>query len=526
MCFNRWKMIRNYNRGSGGSDVDLSPIYSQLNTINNWILHADFDTNLSYSIVSLSNEFNDFTNNFDTYLDSYLDTYLDSYLDISLSNLTNSITKNSYNISVLKDNTNNLQTSFNDLYANATNMVTSYYSADINSIKSSVDSIISLTQTLSSAVINISNEQNNHNSSITNLNSSVQYLMDNFNTDVQPQLFHTQYTDTIFSEPYVCFYNPYSATFFVNDLKYNLSGQQAISMNCAAISSVNSVSFYAFQLYLTCNYDGYATFNSAAIWDVDIKGNQLNSSYLLDLEFNSCSLGNANFNSLTHLNISECSFQKLELNDISRCELINNPNGFFRINANNIWQFIMTNAETHDNIQKTFNLNDCSIVSLSNLGSISSVNINNCVYYTFNNNTISTCKIDCTNFDQNISAKSVIGFAKNSIQLLSAKNIANNFESNTINTAILEYPLYELHPPHRIVGNSISAFYFEYYDYYYLDLYLDKIYNNTIGSLYLPVENNYYQTINNGTYDLELFSSISNYFKSNNTISVIIPWFR
>ena len=67
--------------------------------------------------------------------------------------------------------------------------------------------------------------------------------MDNFVTDVQPQLFRTSYNGTMFSENYVCFYNPYSATFFVNDLKYNLSGQQAISMNCAAISSVNSVSF-------------------------------------------------------------------------------------------------------------------------------------------------------------------------------------------------------------------------------------------------------------------------------------------
>ena len=520
-------MIRNYNRSSGGSDVDLSPIYSQLNTINNWILHADFDTNLSYSIESLSSEFNDFTNNFNNNLDSYLNTYLDSYLDISLSNFTNSITKNSYDISLLSNNTNILQTSFDNLYSSATNMVTSYYTASINSIITSIDSISALTQTLSSAVINISNEQNNHNSSITNLNSSVQYLMDNFITDVQPQLFHTKYTSTLFSEPYVCFYNPYSATLFVNNLRYNLSGQQAISMNCGAISSVNSVSFFMFQLYLTCNYEGHATFNSASIWDVNIKGNQLNSSYALDMEFKSCAFANAKFDSFTHINISECSFQNLELNNISRCGLFNNTNGFFRISANNLWQFLMTNSKIQNDIpQKTFVLNNCSIVSLSSLGTISSVNLNDIVYYTLNNNTISTCKIDCTNFDQNISANSVIGFAKNSIGLLSAKNIANNFESNTINTAILEYPMYELHPPHRIVGNSISVFYFEYYDYSYIDLFIGKIYNNTISTLYLPVENNYYQTINNGTYDLSIFSSISNYFTSHNNISVILPWFR
>lgn len=520
-------MIRNYNRSGGGSDVDLSPIYSQLNTINNWILHADFDTNLSQSLVNLSNEFHSYTNNFDTYLGSYLDTYLDNYIDSTLSNFTNSITKNSYDISLLSDNTNNLQTSFDNLYSSATNMVTSYYTASINSIKTSINSINALTRTLSSAVINISNEQNNHNSSITNLNSSVQYLMDNFNTDVQPQLIRTSYNETMFSESFVCFYNPFSATFFVNDLSYNLSAQQAINMNCFAISSVNTGDLQLFNLNLNCNNTGNATFNNASIFDVNVQGNQLNGNYLLDLEFKTFGFVNAKFNSMTHLNLSEGFFQNLELNDISRCELINNSKEFYNISANNIWQFIMTNTKIQDDTpQKTLNLNNVSIASLSSLGSVSSINLNNVGYYTLNNNTISTCKIECTNYDPEISANSVIGFAKNSIQLLSAKNIANNFESNTINTAILEYPLYELHPPHRIVGNSIDKFFFEYYDYSYLDIYMDKIFNNTINSLYLPVENNYYQTINNGTYDLSIFSSISNYFKSNNSINVIIPWFR
>lgn len=538
-------MIRNYNRSGGGSDVDLSPIYSQLNTINNWILHADFDTNLSQSLVNLSNDYTNFTNTIDTYLDNYMDDNLPE----RITNITNSITKNSYDINILNNATSSLETSFYSLSSLASNGFNQCYS-QINSIKNytssmneSINSINLNTNnnytaiTLLSSVINDINtntsslfeNQNNHNSSITNLSSSVQFLMDNIYTNVQPQLFRTSYNETMFSESFVCFYNPFSATVMVNDLSYNsvVGPQQAISMNCMGISSANNVALNIFNLNLTCNHVGNATFNSANIYDVNIQGNRTNSNYLLDLEFKTCVIMNAKFNSMSHLNYSENTFLNLELNNINRCELINNLKEFNIINANNIWQFIMTNTKIQDNAtQKTLNINNCSIVSLSSLGSISSVNINNCVYYTLNNNTISTCKIECTNYDPEISANTVVPFAKNSIQLLSAKNIANNFESNTINTAILEYPLYELHPPHKIIGNNINVFYFEYYDYSYLEMYMNKIYNNTISTLYLPVENNYYQTINNSTYDLSIFNSISNYFKSNNTINVILPWFK
>lgn len=566
-------MIRNYNKNSGSS-VDLSPIYSQLNTINNWILNADIDTRLSQSVVNLSNDFTNFTNT--------IDDYLDNYIDETLTNITNSITQNANNISVLNNEIDSIKSStnilmqtmtfgFNSLYDeisdikaytssiyDSINSITSdidfingntfmLYTNQINytnSINDSINSIIENTSSnytritkiqddiynIKTATFDLSAVQLKHDSSITNLNSSVNYILSNLDTNPHFNLIETKYSKTIFSKSLVCFYNPIAnemPTLWVNDLIYNsvVQPDQYISFYGAAISSTNSISLNMYLFNLTAEH-GIATFNTANINTINVVGGKLHNSYGLDLVFNSGMLLNATFNSCEHIMISNAGYNNLEFKDINRCELYDNTKLFYTIKGDNIWQFQFTNSQTQQYTQKLISLNNCSIVSLSSIGSVSSIEINNCVFYTLDYCTANTVKITCTNTNSGISTKTVGAFWSNSIQLLSVKNIANNLEYNTISTCILEYPVYELAHPHMISANSIDAFYFEYYDYSYLDKYLNRVINNTIKSLYLPVECNYYQTINNSTYKISIFNSISEYFKSKNLVSYFLPWFR
>lgn len=537
-------MIRNYNK-NGGSNVDLSPIYSQLNSINNWIQNADFDTRLSQSVVELSNDFTSFTNN----INDYIDDYMDENLPQSLSAITNSVTKNIYDISVLNDATNGLDTmvealssamytALNSIHndtsviqANTSSMLNSIYNLIENtsrnytrysSLDDKIDDITSFTFDMNITV-------KRHDSSITKLNSSVSYLMGVVNTNPQDALIVSTYNKTMFSKSLVCYYNPIgelTPTLWVNDLIYNSipAPDQYISFYAAAISSYNSIELDMYLFNGTFDY-GTFTINSANINTINILGGKFHNTYGLDGVFNSGFMFNATFKSFDHLLIQKYAYHNLDLRDINRCELFDNTRLFYTINVDNLWMFQFTNSNTQNFTQHNLNINNVSIVSLSNLGSISSVNINNVYTYLLRSCSVNTCKINCTNTDSNISTNTQAGFWSNNISLLSANNIANNVENNTISTAILEYNGFS-HAPHKIVANSISALYLQYYDYSMLEHYSNRIYDNTIVSLYLPIEANYYQTISDGTYDYSIINSVSQYFKSNNNISYIFPWFK
>lgn len=599
--FEYMKMIRNYNK-NGGSDVDLSPIYSQLNSINNWIRNADFDTNLPQSVVSLSNDFTNFTTN----INSYIGDYVDENLSQTLSAITNSVTKNIYDISVLNDATNSLDTKVDALFSamfsalnsihsdtstinantssmydsinNITNNTSSMYDSinnitnntssmlnSINSItnntSSMYDSINSITNNTSSMINSIYNIIENtsrnytritklddkidditsftfdmdilvdrHDSSITKLNSSVSYLMNVINTNPQDNLIVSTYNKTMFSKSLVCYYNPnaeQNPTLWINDMgSYNSipAPDQYISFYGAAISSTNNISLNMYLLNVTAKY-GTFTINSGNIDTVSFHGGKLMNTYGLDGVFNSGIIYNGTFESFDHLLIQKYAYHNLDLRYINRLELFDNTKLFFNINVDNVWMFQFTNSNTQEYTQSNLNINNVSIVSLSNLGSISSVNINNVYTYILRNCNVNTCKINCTNTDSNISTNTQVGFYGNNISLLSANNIANNMESNTISTAVLEYNGFS-HAPHKIIANSINCLYLQYYDYSMLEHYSNRIYDNTIVSLYLPVEANYYQTISDGTYDYSIINSVLQYFKSNNNISYIFPWFK
>lgn len=584
-------MIRNYNK-NGGSNVDLSPIYSQLNTINNWIQNADFDTRLSQSVVSLSNNFTNFTNT----IDNYIDNYMYENLSQTLSAITNSVTKNEYDISILSQNTtvlktsidnvytgvfyalqqftsqideiktntssindsitqitqntdllktavsvlstrvtqgfNVLMTSMNDITNNTSSMNDSItqITNDTNSLQSAIESVSTkVTQgfnVLMTSLNNITNNTTSMQDDISNLNSSVSYILNNIDTNPQTRLIVSQYTKSLFTKNLPCLYNPYSATLWVNDLSYNslVQPDQYISFYGGAISSVNDISLNMRLFNVTADV-GTCTMNSATINTVSMIGGKQNNSYGLDVELNSGAIYNGTFRSFDHLLIQNYSYHNLDLRDINRCNLFDNTRLFYTINVDNVWMFQMSNSNTENYTQNTLDINNCSIVSLSSLGNISSVNINNCFTYILNNCNISTCKINCTNTVTGISTQTQIGVFGNNISLLSANNIANNVEFNTFSTAVLEYNQFK-HEPHKIANNSISALYFQYFDYSYFEMYMNKIHNNTILSLYLPVECNFYQTMNSGTYDYSIINSIAEYFRSNNTISYIFPWFK
>lgn len=567
-------MIRNFNK-NGDSNVDLTPIYSQLQSINNWIQNANINTSLSQSVVDLSNNFNNYTNS----------------MDETCSDITNSITKNIYDISVLNNATNSLDTKLDGLFSamfsalnsihsdtsamnantssmydsinNITNNTSSLYDS-INSItnntSSMYDSINNITKNTSSMLNSINNLIENtsrnytritklddkidditsftfdmdilvdrHDSSITKLNSSVNYIMGVLNTNPQDDIIVTKYTKTMFSKSLVCYYNPIkelNPCLWCNDLTYNsvVAPDQYISFYGAAISSYNTYELDMYLLNVTADY-GTFTINSANINTLNIKGGKFHNSYGLDGVFNSGFMFNASFESFDHLLIQKYAYHNLNIKDVNRCELFDNTKLFYSINVDNVWMLQFTNSNTQNYTQHNLNINNVSIVSLSNLGAISSVNINNVYTYLLRNCSVNTCKINCTNTESNISTNTQVGFYGNNISLLSANNIANNMESNTISTAILEYNGFS-HAPHKIIANSINALYIEYFDYSYLEHYQNKIYNNTIVSLYLPVECNYYQTISDGTYDYSIINSISQYFKSNNNISYIFPWFK
>ena len=55
-------MIRNYQRSSSSSDVDLSPIYSSLQTINAFLFEIDLQTTLPKAVSSLSSDLNNLEN--------------------------------------------------------------------------------------------------------------------------------------------------------------------------------------------------------------------------------------------------------------------------------------------------------------------------------------------------------------------------------------------------------------------------------------------------------------------------------
>lgn len=133
-------MIRNYQRGSGGGSVDLGPIYSSINALQNEINSLITITDLS-TLTSIS-------------------------ADISgLDSLSSSVTR----LSSEKSNTAVLSSSITDLSTSFTYHVQVQYLAS-NEFKSSVKSSIS---SISSSITNISSSVLDINSIVSSLSSDI-----------------------------------------------------------------------------------------------------------------------------------------------------------------------------------------------------------------------------------------------------------------------------------------------------------------------------------------------------------------
>lgn len=135
-------MIRNFQKSSG-DNVDLSPIYSSLQTINNFLYQLDVQTTLNQAIDSLNNKVNNISND--------------------LSTLQTEFTW-------FNEKVNNINSRFNDFSEDVTN--------DISSIST-------YCTRLSSVIMNVNSRFNYFSGSVTNkfvsFSSSINELSDAYN---------------------------------------------------------------------------------------------------------------------------------------------------------------------------------------------------------------------------------------------------------------------------------------------------------------------------------------------------------
>ena len=151
-------MIRNYQRTSGDSNVDLSPIYSSLQTINAFLFNLDIETTLSRAVYSLSSEVTDLQTDFNS-------------LNSIISEITDDITGLSADINYLNSEVSSLRTDYNSL----SNDVSSLYNR-YTSLNRDVVSLITDYMALNSEISEINGNISEINGDINTINQKISTL--------------------------------------------------------------------------------------------------------------------------------------------------------------------------------------------------------------------------------------------------------------------------------------------------------------------------------------------------------------
>ena len=151
-------MIRNYQRTSGDSNVDLSPIYSSLQTINAFLFNLDIETTLSRAVYSLSSEVTDLQTDFNS-------------LNSIISEITDDITGLSADINFLNSEVSSLRTDYNSL----SNDVSSLYNR-YTSLNKDVVSLITDYMALNSEISEITGDISGLSDDINSINQKISTL--------------------------------------------------------------------------------------------------------------------------------------------------------------------------------------------------------------------------------------------------------------------------------------------------------------------------------------------------------------
>lgn len=366
-------MIRNYQRTSSGTDVDLSPIYSSLQTINAFLFNLDVQTTLSRAVNSLSQEVGDLKTDFNS-LNSLISGLNNDITEINndISNLNNDINYLNSQVSGLQTDISEINNDINSLYIRYTSLNTDVVSLIINY------------NSLNSEISDLKIDYSFMNNSITALNQKIstiglppdQVTLTNYiNEDVY--LDYVRYSTNAFNFKFATGSIDINCT---SCLAFQFSNNIFYKANID-ISSYNSSTFQKNKIK-ECTLNWYGDFNnSLAILQntmTDMKFRAWNSAdgkYFQKNSIYSLKIDNYGDNSFTH---AECTYYNADVlgyNEFVSCNLKNITNE----------NQCVCDVCTINNlcINSVATIRDCSIAKMY-------IRPENATLFSLNNNTIDT----------------------------------------------------------------------------------------------------------------------------------------
>lgn len=383
-------MIRNF-QNSSGNNVDLSPIYSSLQTINNFLYQLEEQTTLNQAINSLNNKVADISNDLST-----LETEI-TWLDNKVDDISNDLSTLQTEFTWLDNKVNNVNSQFNNFSENVSNEISSIstYCTRLSSVILNVNSRLnyftgSVTNkfvSFSSSINELSdayNEINNKISTISDVNSydGFSFITDRYLTTNLTD-YNTYYNSNVeVFEPYlrsILNYNYITSPYTKRRL--NLPNATLLDLvttdttrvlNSCTLAAIND----GYYICSDCSINSFYNFNGRLFYcNADFIRGETYTMYNVNAKNVTCESGNITKATIYNFVGSNCNFESCDLNYIAATNCT--WNGCTFSNVPYISNYFRSLTMNNQNTLSSCGLTDCELNLLKRSCDFSECTFNN-----------------------------------------------------------------------------------------------------------------------------------------------------